>query len=365
MGEDKYFKTFTNCIIVKGMNRSIIVDIQRENYIVIPNELEEIFSCLNSKLSIEEVVVLYGEQNRRVINQYIDYMLQNDLGIITSYEEFDLFIDMDLNFEMPNFISNAIIEISEYNINNIEIVFKSIEKLFCKNFQFISYDYIDVKSLKKILAFASELRLKGLELVLKFSREIFDFIEREEKNSQIISKIIFHDSKKNIRPVTDEFSYNVEWVNYPIYNFMHCGTVNKKDFENVNKPKVLESLNYNSCLHKKIAIDKDGNIKNCPAIKQNFGNVKENSLMVTLDHPEFKKYWNITKDQIEVCKDCEFRHICTDCRAYIEDPDNMYSKPLKCGYNPYTNIWEEWSTNSLKQKAINFYGMQELIKKDA
>jgi hypothetical protein len=40
----------------------------------------------------------------------------------------------------------------------------------------------------------------------------------------------------------------------------------------------------------------------------------------------------------------------------------MYSKPLKCGYNPYTCEWEEWSTHPMKQKAIEYYGMQELVK---
>jgi len=88
------------------------------------------------------------------------------------------------------------------------------------------------------------------------------------------------------------------------------------------------------------------------------------SLAAALSLPDFKKYWQIRKDQIEVCKDCEFRHICTDCRAYTETPDNVYAKPLKCGDDPYNNQWSEWSTNPLKQKAIAFYGLQELIKKD-
>lgn len=99
---------------------------------------------------------------------------------------------------------------------------------------------------------------------------------------------------------------------------------------------------------------------------QSFGNIKDTTLKEALSHPDFKKYWNITKDQIEVCKDCEFRHICTDCRAYTErthfDKDIDLSKPLKCGYNPYTNEWAEWSTNPLKQQAIEYYGMQELVK---
>ena len=104
-------------------------------------------------------------------------------------------------------------------------------------------------------------------------------------------------------------------------------------------------------------------------MSQSFGNIKDTTFGEALNHVDFKKYWTVTKDQIEVCKDCEFRHICTDCRAYTErnhfDGDMDLSKPLKCGYSPYKGEWEEWSTNSLKQKAIEFYGMQELIKKDA
>jgi len=75
----------------------------------------------------------------------------------------------------------------------------------------------------------------------------------------------------------------------------------------------------------------------------------------------FKKYWKVTKDIIEVCKDCEFRHVCTDCRAYTErtkfNNGIDLSKPLKCGYNPYSNKWTEWSTNPLKKEAIMFYGL--------
>jgi SPASM domain peptide maturase of grasp-with-spasm system len=96
-----------------------------------------------------------------------------------------------------------------------------------------------------------------------------------------------------------------------------------------------------------------------------FGNIKDTTLEKALNKENFKKHWNITKDQILVCKDCEFRHLCTDCRAYIEDPDNINSKPLKCGYDPYTNEWSEWSTNPLKQKGIDYYGMAELIKYNA
>jgi SPASM domain peptide maturase of grasp-with-spasm system len=141
---------------------------------------------------------------------------------------------------------------------------------------------------------------------------------------------------------------------------IQCGKILPKNFV-----PTFEFMNFsriqNSCLSHKISIDAQGNIKNCPSMAQSFGNIKDTTLQEALDHPDFKKYWNVTKDQVQVCKDCEFRYICTDCRAYLENPEDMYSKPLKCGYDPYTGVWEEWSTNPLKQRAIDYYDMRHIL----
>ena len=114
-----------------------------------------------------------------------------------------------------------------------------------------------------------------------------------------------------------------------------------------------ESLQYNNCLNKKIGIDINGEIKNCPSMEKSYGNISNTSLLDVINNNEFKALWSINKDKINICKDCEFRYVCTDCRAFISDPDDIYSKPLKCGYNPYTNIWEDWSKNKLKEYAID------------
>jgi hypothetical protein len=42
----------------------------------------------------------------------------------------------------------------------------------------------------------------------------------------------------------------------------------------------------------------------------------------------------------------------------VENPRDPYSKPLKCGYNPYTAEWAEWSQHPLKQDAIAYYGLK-------
>jgi len=82
-----------------------------------------------------------------------------------------------------------------------------------------------------------------------------------------------------------------------------------------------------------VGIDIKGNIKNCPTMKTSFGNITDTSIIDVIKQDKFTILWNIKKDDINICKDCELRHICTDCRAF-HDKDVNYEKPFKCNYNP-------------------------------
>ena len=75
-------------------------------------------------------------------------------------------------------------------------------------------------------------------------------------------------------------------------------------------------------------------------MKESFGNIKDTTLEEAINKHGFKEYWNIKKDDVTKCKDCEFRYICTDCRAYIADPSDIFSSLIKCQYNPYIAEWE-------------------------
>ena len=228
--------------------------------------------------------------------------------------------------------------------------------------KFSSEDFI------KIDEYFSTSVLSGIDIFSQFYGDVNkEFVQKLNLNTARIYNLVFYNCKKAPFPVKDEFRFVLNFIKEEI-KVTSCGKVGL-DYFNTNLPKVLEAVNHNSCLHKKIGIDAEGNIKNCPAMPQSFGNIKDTKLKEALGHKDFKKYWNLTKDNIEVCKDCEFRYICTDCRAYTEQSHiNQVgldiSKPLKCGYSPYSGVWEEWSTNPLKQKAINFYGMQDLIKNE-
>ena len=52
-------------------------------------------------------------------------------------------------------------------------------------------------------------------------------------------------------------------------------------------------------------------------------------------------HWNISKSSIQVCRDCEFRYMCSDDRVPIpvEGQVGVYKHETPCFYDPYQAIW--------------------------
>lgn len=364
----KYFNLYSNCIIAEGINRSLIMDLQRGKSFPIPNSMLDVINFLKIKNTYDDTILKFGIENKNILDEYLDFLIVNELGFFLDKDEFSSFLDLDKTIEFPTHITNIVIELSELTILFYDSIIESLDKIIVSNIQLISYETLKFNDLSDILKKLKSCELKSVELVVKYSEELIDNINQFDNVLNDITSIIFHSVPPKVDNNIDFTTFDINFTNEKIDGFKFCGLVKLEDFS-TNQLKVLESLSHNSCLHKKISIDKEGNIKNCPSMPQSFGNIKDTTLEEALNHPDFKKYWNVNKDMIAVCKDCEFRHICTDCRAYTErthfEGEIDLSKPLKCGYNPYTNEWAEWSTNPLKEKAIEYYGMQDLVKKDA
>ena len=116
-----------------------------------------------------------------------------------------------------------------------------------------------------------------------------------------------------------------------------CGNISPFYFQS-NIDFFKEALTSNTCLNRKLCVDSMGYVKNCPAMEKSYGHIHNIKLKECLENEHFKKLWDIKKDDIEICKDCEFRYICPDCRVFTLT-DDLYSKPKKCSYDPYKNSW--------------------------
>jgi SPASM domain peptide maturase of grasp-with-spasm system len=286
-------------------------------------------------------------------------LLAEDILLKIDTEDTMLFPLMETSFDVPSHINEAIIDVCD-EIHDFKKICSELYKLLCRHIEIRFFKHVEIETIENIFKEIESSIIEAVDIYIPFS----SFTKYEEKILTLLNKNIrlrvmyVHSCPNNFMPEPIE---RLLFSNQIINSEEHCGAISKFFFS-INSLTYFESQLNNTCLNKKISIDSKGNIKNCPSMKINYGNIKETTLQEVLDKTDLKSYWNLNKDQIEVCKDCEFRHICTDCRAYIETPDNIYSKPLKCGYNPESTEWEEWSNNPIKQKAIEYYFKQDAFK---
>lgn len=357
---ERYFRLFTNCAIVKGAKRSIIYDLQRYHVDFITNNMYEILTEYKD-LSIGEIKLMYGKANEPVIDSYFDFLLNKEYIFLCERHELALFPDVDLTWDIPSKVENALIDVNSNSVHDFGTIFEQLEKLGCTALQI---RYFFPETVERIEAMLNHLKGSSIES-LALCTAYHDAWTSERLHhladtSEHIGKLILH-SAPPAKTIDFEHEYlSILLVEKEIDSNAHCGIISPEYFS-VNLQTYIESQHHNTCLNSKISIDIDGQIKNCPSLKESYGNIKNTSLQEALNTKGFKDLWTVNKDQIETCKDCEFRHICVDCRAFLEDPKNRNSKPLKCGYDPYTNEWKEWSTNPLKQEAIQHYNLIELI----
>lgn len=363
MNLNDFLVIYSDVIVSEGAVKMTMIDPSRDKVFELPKSFFQLIYDLKRN-SILKTQLMYEEN----FDSFIKFILENDLGMITSNPQ--QFPEIEMSFSSPEYINNAILDF--YPTTNYKAYserLKKLDNLGCKFYEFRMYLPLKLNILESILEniqFNSikSININGIHSLLSDARDYIGILKRYP----VVKNIFIFNSDSNFRINDEEImeDQRLYFLTDQLEN-KNCGKISFSNLFIRSTEQIVENITHNSCLHKKIAIDKDGNIKNCPAMPESFGNIKDITLEKAINHKDFKKYWNLTKDEIEVCNDCEFRYICTDCRAYTERTHKNkkgldISKPLKCGYNPYKGEWEEWSTNPLKQKAIKYYRIQDLVK---
>lgn len=347
---------YHRCLPVKGATRSLICDLDRFSYELVPNSLHELILKYDGVPFCE----IYNELNEYavILDEYFDFL--NNKEFLNLNDNCENFPALPLTYHQAQIIGSAIIDIGHRSDHDFPQIFDQLSAMFCKELQLRFYSEHQLKEIEGILALLNESPVRSIELVVPYTLNLSKYLHQFCNGFPRITSIIIYGSPE-FETETIRGRLKITHIKDKVKSASHCG-VFYPELYSYSVSFFSESQHHNTCLNRKISIDTEGNIKNCPSMTESFGNIRDTTLKQAIEKPGFKKYWNITKDQIAICKDCEFRHICTDCRAYLENPEDDYSKPLKCGYNPYTCEWEEWSLNPLKQKAITYYGLQGLKK---
>lgn len=346
MENNQFLSLYSCCQIVVGANRALLLDTQREKYYLVPLGMNELIQGSNGR-DINQVLGELCDEERQTAEEYIDFLIGQECAFFCeSAEEVACFPALDLHWDYPATITNAIIEVNdEHQIPDIQ---RFLQSHFIPCLEIALYFPIETTvQLDTIIKLFSELTTKGLRIFFQ-DNGAFDLPElRSICNQNPVIEFLAMFAAGTYQ-VDSESGSTILLTPQKDFNPTHCGLIGKEHF-NLSLNHFMESQTHNSCLNRKISIGRNGEIKNCPSMQETFGNIYSTTWEALLKQEEFKKYWNISKDRIKVCRVCEFRHICTDCRAYVENPEDTCSKPLKCGYSPYTNQWEDWSTSKLKE----------------
>ncbi len=331
-----YFLLFSNCIPVKGAQRSIICDLQLNRYRFIPTLLYDILQLTRNK-KVTEIKKIYNNQYNKGIDEFFKLLIDEEWGFSTNTPEH--LPELDLKWETSSEITNFIIDINKDSDFNYKEIISQLNELRCEALQVRSYEIINTEIIIKIAELTSGSTMHNIEFILKYYSELTnDFFEKIIRKNKRIRNIYLHTAIEEKKEALPNNLGNIYYSIQKIESESHCGIIHSGFFSS-NIELFTESQHYNNCLNKKLSIDINGDIKICPSLKKSYGNINDTPLKSLINNDEIKKMWGIDKSQIDVCKDCEFRYICTDCRAFLTD-ENILSKPIKCNYDPYTAQWK-------------------------
>lgn len=318
---------FKNCILVKGHKRATLNDLQRKETFHISMEFYDFCKEIEG-MDIDNFNKKFKGSKKM---DYYEFLVENEIVTVTDLPE--LFPPLSTEFNIPFDVSNGIIDISE----NYEfaLMFANqiiLNELNTNALQIRVFSKINYFKLNKLIDSLSSW-VYSLHLVLPYENSMDELIKISKRNANIEEIIVYRSPKDDEFFIKENLFGKIKFTEQNLNSENDCGNSISKYFT-TNIKFFNESLHYNNCLNKKLCLDKNGFIKNCPSMNKNFGHILDVNLATILNDLDFKYLWSINKDKINDCKVCEFRYVCFDCRAFTIE-NNIYSKPRKCNYNPY------------------------------
>jgi len=333
LDKTKHIILFENCQITKGYSRSLLVDFQRRKLEFIDNEISDILLLSSRKYSINEIIKPFAIKEKNIILEYFNFLLREEYAFLCTKEEVNFFTKIDLSWDYPAEITNCIIDFDKEpdDIKPYLDLFGDLDKLGCENIQIRDYSGLPIKFYKSFLTHINKTIIHKIEILHKYIGKINIYMSLLKEYPRITELTLHSAPVKSYDKIN--ITQSIRQIKQIITDNSDCGVISP-NYINLRLEHFLESNNYNTCLNRKVSIDVNGSIKNCPSMNTSFGNISNTSIIDVIKQDKFTILWDIKKDDINICKECEFRHICTDCRAFL-GKDINYEKPFKCNYNPH------------------------------
>ncbi len=346
---EKHVFLFTDCVPVEGYTASAIYDLTRGRISTFPSEYFPLFKLFRTH-RLGQILDTFSEDDRANLHDFFGFLLSNEY--VAFVDDLAPFPEIPSTWDAPCSIENAIIDVNTQRHDYRKIV-SELDALGCMHLQIRSYSRVfSVSDLVDLARLCRGTSIQTLQAFIPHdpTNSDDDYVSVVTSN-RILAGLVLHSASQDRRIRVDYgaqgtsaelVAVEIELTTKKLESCLDCGCITKKQLLRPSTPTFNELHHFNGCLNRKVSIDENGQVRNCPAMGTSFGHHQSVALSDIVAGPNFQSAWRARKDEIKVCQDCQYRYACTDCRAFLEDPESEASKPLKCGYDPYTDSWADW-----------------------
>jgi SPASM domain peptide maturase of grasp-with-spasm system len=323
-----HFKLYASCISVKGLNRGAIIDLQKGNIHFVPNILLDLLDEFSDKQLFEE----YAQQ-MDILNNFFDYLYEQDLIFFTDNPINFPPISKE-NYTVPNYLDFLSIEIDNLQSYKIDF-FENIDELGVKELVLVQNNF-NIHNLKNVLKLCEKSKITGIVIITPYSDSIRDedLLTMLSDNLRILQWHFYDTATKK------ELHKKITFSKKALVSILCKRITSVNDFV-INTSAYTETLYHNLYFNKRAYIDDNGVIKHSIDDHFTYGNIEKEKFKKVIVSNNFNELWNITKDKIKTCKDCEFRFVCPDNRIPVKISKTEYTQKTVCYYNPKTNLWQD------------------------
>lgn len=317
--EKKYFKIYTHNVVVKGNDKAVMYDLQHGKLHPIPLVLCSLLNDLN-RLNLKEIANKYTPSNPEILNKYIHFFLENNLGFFTNNP--DLFPEIDMSWDSPSLIQNAIFE---YNFQNYDFqnCIQQLNELNCKQLELRLSTSNPKEPIIECITYLENTSLSSVQLIIPYHKTLsLSFINELAEITTKLTSIIIYNTPTNFN--TTGAVFNSYFVNEDFRTTEFAKPFSHKKYI-VNLSYFTESQKYNTYYNRKLCVDFKGNIKNCLRHDVSFGNVNESSILSVITKNTFQELWNAHVDKIHELKNSAYRYALFVSNSLKKQPDGFYS----------------------------------------
>ena len=324
---------FPNTILVSGFTKTLLIDLYNGSIFQINSDLKKKILNKNNNLG-----TTFLEKN--FSPQELSFLTDNNLAFKTKQNIPDFFKIENTKYRSSSIVESLdIILLSEFKTK--KGIHEFVNKFNIKNI-FISIRFqISKEALICLLELFSNSKVRSISVEL-----YFPFIEEEEiilKFARVLQIVSYNNSKKIKKYFLGAFYMREQLI--PV-NFIKFQTANAKLY--------IESIHFNTYFNKKLFLNEKGTISADYYFKNSICSLK--NIPSTFQFKLFLKdimIWNVKKDSLSICQDCEFRHVCINKLIPKKRIDQSWFYTEECSYNPYIGKWKgEEGYQSLSQCGV-------------